>query len=148
VLRLVERERDASLLLLAVLPTSPTWSTTIASISERSFSDGALATPLSKAIARRTLGRVRKDSSGVSALEAWTRSLPMFKSHVGFCGVLFAADGEERVVITLWSERAAVETLERSPRYRNTAAATEEAGFLRPPQRVELFESTAPGPRA
>jgi heme-degrading monooxygenase HmoA len=68
------------------------------------------------------------------------RSLPMFSAHDGFCGVLFAADSDKRIVITLWTSRTAAEALERSPAYRDTVEAIEAAGFLRPPQQVELLD--------
>jgi heme-degrading monooxygenase HmoA len=71
------------------------------------------------------------------------RSLPMFKAHDGFCGVLFAADADERIVITLWTSRAAAEALGRSAVYRETVEAIEAAGFLRPPQHVELLDVPA-----
>jgi heme-degrading monooxygenase HmoA len=70
---------------------------------------------------------------------ALTRSLPMFKAHDGFCGVLFAADSDERIVITFWTSRAAAQALDRSPVYRETVQAIEAAGFLRPPQHLELL---------
>jgi|APPan5920702752_1055751.scaffolds.fasta_scaffold82812_1 heme-degrading monooxygenase HmoA len=71
---------------------------------------------------------------------ARVRSLPMFQRHNGFCGVLFAAAGADRVVITLWRDRAAAAALERSDDYRATVAALEATGFLRPPQTVELLD--------
>jgi hypothetical protein len=66
-------------------------------------------------------------------------SLPMFRRHAGFLGVLFAGTGAERAVITLWSGQAAAAALEESADYQATAQAIEAAGFLRPPQRVELL---------
>jgi heme-degrading monooxygenase HmoA len=74
---------------------------------------------------------------------ALERSLPMFKAHEGCCGVLFAADADERIVITLWTSRAAAEALDRSAVYRATVEAIEAAGFLRPPQHVELLDVPA-----
>jgi len=71
---------------------------------------------------------------------ARTRSLPMFERHDGFRGVLFATAGDERVVITLWRDREAATALERSSDYQATVGAIEAAGFLRPPQRVELLD--------
>jgi heme-degrading monooxygenase HmoA len=70
---------------------------------------------------------------------ARTRSLPMFERQDGFHGVLFATAGDERVVITLWRDRAAA-ALEQSSDYRATVRAIEAAGFLRPPQRIELLD--------
>lgn len=74
---------------------------------------------------------------------ARTRSLPMFRRHEGFRGVLFATSGHERVVITLWRDREAAAALERSSDYRATVRAIEATGFLRPPQRVELLDVQA-----
>jgi heme-degrading monooxygenase HmoA len=74
---------------------------------------------------------------------ALERSLPMFKSHDGFCGVLFAADADARIVITLWTSRAAAHALDRSAVYRETVQAIQAAGFLRPPQHVELLDVPA-----
>jgi heme-degrading monooxygenase HmoA len=71
---------------------------------------------------------------------ARTRSLPMFERHEGFLGVLFATAGDDRVVITLWRDREAVVALEHSSEYRATARAIQEAGFLRPPQRVDVLD--------
>jgi heme-degrading monooxygenase HmoA len=67
-------------------------------------------------------------------------SLPMFRRHNGFLGVLFAATGTEREVITLWSDRAAAAALDASPDYQETVRAIEATRFLRPPQRVELLD--------
>jgi heme-degrading monooxygenase HmoA len=74
---------------------------------------------------------------------AHTRSLPMFERHDGFRGVLFAAAGDERVVITLWQDREAASALEHSSDYQATVRAIQEAGFLRPPQHVELLDVRA-----
>jgi heme-degrading monooxygenase HmoA len=67
-------------------------------------------------------------------------SLPMFRRHDGFLGVLFAGTGAERMVITLWSDRAAAAALDASADYQATVRAIEATGFLRPPQRVELLD--------
>jgi heme-degrading monooxygenase HmoA len=71
---------------------------------------------------------------------ARTRSLPMFEHHDGFLGVFFATAGDERVVITLWRDGEAAAALEHSSDYRATVRAIQDAGFLRPPQRVELLD--------
>jgi heme-degrading monooxygenase HmoA len=64
----------------------------------------------------------------------------MFERHDGFLGVLFATGDDERVVITLWRDREAAAALEHSTDYQATVRAIQEAGFLRPPQRVELLD--------
>jgi heme-degrading monooxygenase HmoA len=86
--------------------------------------------------------RTRIDASRAAEYDdfAGTRSLPMFKRHDGFSGVLFAGDGDHRVVITLWRDRDAAAALERSPDYRATVRAIEATGFLRPPQQVEILD--------
>jgi hypothetical protein len=67
-------------------------------------------------------------------------SLPMFRRHNGFLGVLFAGTGAERAVITLWSDRAAAAALNASGDYHAIVRAIEATGFLRPPQQVELLD--------
>jgi heme-degrading monooxygenase HmoA len=86
--------------------------------------------------------RTGVDASRADEYEAFARerSLPMFKAHDGLCGVLFAADSDRRAVITLWTSRAAAQALNDSPQYRETVKAIEAAGFLRPPQHVELVD--------
>lgn len=71
---------------------------------------------------------------------ALTRSLPMFERHDGFRGVLFATSGEARVVITFWRDHDAAAALERSSDYLAMVEAIEAAGFLRPPQCLELLD--------
>lgn len=71
---------------------------------------------------------------------AHTRSLPMFERHDGFCGVIFATSSEERVVITFWRDHEAAAALERSSDYLTTVEAIQTAGYLRPPQRLEVLD--------
>jgi heme-degrading monooxygenase HmoA len=86
--------------------------------------------------------RTRLDESRAPEYEdfAQTVSLPMFRRHDGFGGVLFARSGGERVVITLWQDRAAAEALGESADYRATVEALEATGLLRPPQQIELLD--------
>jgi heme-degrading monooxygenase HmoA len=70
---------------------------------------------------------------------ARTVSLPMFRRHDGFGGVLFAKSGGVRMVITLWADRAAADALGESDDYRATVRAIEATGLLRPPQRIRLL---------
>jgi heme-degrading monooxygenase HmoA len=86
--------------------------------------------------------RTGLDESRAPEYEDFARniSLPMFRRHNGFLGVLFATGAGERVVITLWSDRAAVAALDASADYRATVRAIGASGFLRPPQRVELLD--------
>jgi heme-degrading monooxygenase HmoA len=67
-------------------------------------------------------------------------SLPMFRSHDGFLGVVFAERGDERVVITFWRDDAAVAALNNSPRYREAVQGIEATGFILGPSSVEVFE--------
>jgi heme-degrading monooxygenase HmoA len=71
---------------------------------------------------------------------AHSRSLPMFRAQPGFAGVLFAGQGSERVVITLWRDVAAAEALERSETYKATVAEIQATGFLRGDSSVEVLE--------
>jgi hypothetical protein len=71
---------------------------------------------------------------------ARSRSLPMFRAQPGFAGVLFAGQGGERSVITLWRDVSSAEALDRSETYKTTVAAIEATGFLRGASAVELLE--------
>jgi len=71
---------------------------------------------------------------------AHSRSLAMFRAQPGFAGVLFAARGAERVVITLWRDLAAAEALARSRTYKATVAELEATGLLRGDSAVEVLE--------
>lgn len=67
-------------------------------------------------------------------------SLPMFRRHNGFLGVVFAGTGTKRMVITLWSSPAAAAALDVSADYQATVRAIEATGFLRPPQRLVVLD--------
>jgi heme-degrading monooxygenase HmoA len=69
------------------------------------------------------------------------RSLPMFRAQPGFRGVLFTtAAGDRRAVISFWEDEAAVELLDRSASYRETAAALGSTGILQGEQTVEILD--------
>jgi heme-degrading monooxygenase HmoA len=70
------------------------------------------------------------------------RSLAMFQRREGCLGVLFTHAETGRAVISLWTDRAAVDRLESDREYQATVAAILEAGFLRSPQVVETFGAT------
>ncbi len=55
----------------------------------------------------------------------------MFRKQRGFLGVLFARSSSDCAVITLWEDRAAVESLKTSPTYQYTVAQIGATGFLR-----------------
>jgi heme-degrading monooxygenase HmoA len=86
--------------------------------------------------------RTGLDESRSAEYEDFARSisLPMFRRHNGFLGVLFAGTGAERMVITRWSDRAAAAALDASSGYQATVRAIEATGFLRPPQRVVVLD--------
>ena len=68
------------------------------------------------------------------------QSLPMFRAHHGFEGHLFGRQGADCVVITLWQDNAAADALEASPRYRDTVARINAAGFLTGRSQVDRFQ--------
>ena len=89
------------------------------------------------------------DEARASEYDAFARerSLPMFHRQDGLLGVLLVApEAGRRVVLTVWEDAAAVERLEVSADYGRTVQAVLDAGFLRAPQRVDVFE--LPGLRA
>jgi hypothetical protein len=64
----------------------------------------------------------------------------LFRAQPGFAGVLFAAQGAKRAVISLWDSLAAAEALDHSATYTATVAALEATGFLRGDSAVEVLE--------
>lgn len=74
---------------------------------------------------------------------AQAKSLPMFREQPGFAGVLFAANGPDRAVITLWQDAESARRLDQSQTYTSTVAEIEAAGFLRGESTVEVFEVEA-----
>jgi heme-degrading monooxygenase HmoA len=69
------------------------------------------------------------------------RSLSMFREQHGFIGVLFMRETADRAaVLTFWEDEKAVEELEVSPLYRQTAEAILGSGLLAKEQTVEVFE--------
>jgi len=90
---------------------------------------------------------VRIWSTGIDELRAaeyerfaLERSLPMFRRRPGCLGALLVRGREGRAVITLWEDAAAVARLEHDPEYEATVEAILAAGFLRPPQLIEIME--------
>src|SRR5438128_254618 len=68
------------------------------------------------------------------------QSLPMFRAHRGFIGVVFGETEDERIVITFWASREAAAALDASPLYRETVERIEATGFVVGPSTVEIFE--------
>ena len=77
---------------------------------------------------------------------ARTISLPMFRRHHGFLGVLFTGTGAERAVITLWSYQPAAVALDASADYQATVRAIEATDFLDCPSGSNYSTFTAHGP--
>jgi heme-degrading monooxygenase HmoA len=67
------------------------------------------------------------------------QSLPMFRAHRGFNGLLFGRHGADCIVITLWEDDVAADALEDSPRYRETVARIGTTGFLIGQSQIERF---------
>ena len=85
--------------------------------------------------------RARIDSSRAGEYLSFAneQSLPMFRGHAGFLGVIFAARGAERLVLTVWRDMEAVRALDASPRYSATVADIEASGFLDSASPVEVY---------
>lgn len=67
-------------------------------------------------------------------------SLPMFRSHEGFLGVVFAEAGPERFVVTFWRDAASVDKLNYSARYRETVRRIEQTRLLIGTSSVDCYE--------
>jgi heme-degrading monooxygenase HmoA len=67
------------------------------------------------------------------------RSLPMLRRQPGFRAAFFVRTADGRAAITFWQDLAAAEALMVSKDYLETVEAILAAGFLRPPQSVELL---------
>jgi heme-degrading monooxygenase HmoA len=67
------------------------------------------------------------------------RSLRMFRRQDGFRAAFFVRTATGRATITLWRDLQAAQALAASPDYLETVEAILAAGFLRPPQTVELL---------
>jgi heme-degrading monooxygenase HmoA len=87
------------------------------------------------------LWRTQVDATRAAEYERFAaeESLPMFRAHQGFSGLLFGRRGNDCVVITLWEDDAAADALEVSPRYRDTVARISATGFLVGKSQVERF---------
>jgi len=85
--------------------------------------------------------RTGLDESRAEEYDAFAadRSLPMFQRQPGCRAVFFARTADGRAAITLWRDLAAAEALTSSQDYLDTVEAIRAAGFLRPPQSVELL---------
>ena len=69
------------------------------------------------------------------------RCLPMLRRQPGLLGVLFLRESGDRAAsVTIWEHGGAVEALESSPSYRETARELAESGLLAGERSVEAFE--------
>jgi heme-degrading monooxygenase HmoA len=86
--------------------------------------------------------RTQIDQERATEYEAFAaqQSLPMFRSHPGFVGLLFGRNGSDCVVVTVWEDEAAADALESSPAYLRKVARISAAGFLRGDSIVERFD--------
>jgi heme-degrading monooxygenase HmoA len=91
-------------------------------------------------IARIWRTRIKPDRAEDYRFFANEVSLPMFRAHHGFVGVIFGEAGDERAVITLWESQAAVDAFNASPLYVETVARIEASGFIVGPSKTEVFE--------
>ncbi len=86
--------------------------------------------------------RARVDDARASEYERFAEeaSLPMFKEQHGFRGSLFGRSGEECVVVTVWDDDAAADSLDASPSYSKTVSSIRAAGFISVELGVERFD--------
>ena len=72
------------------------------------------------------------DPSRRDELDAFANdvSKPMLRRQPGNLGVIFAADGDEWLTITLWEDEPAIAGLDTSADYQDTVAKILAAGFL------------------
>lgn len=72
---------------------------------------------------------------------AHDRSLPMFQSHEGCLGVLFAGGSDDGfLTVTLWPDADAITDLERSESYRAVVAEIMTSGLLAGEQTTQVLE--------
>jgi len=71
-----------------------------------------------------------------------SRSRPMFAALPGCLGAIFFGTGDTRSVLSLWSEQASIDALERSPLYTRTVQSFLATGALAEPQTTTVHEVT------
>jgi len=72
------------------------------------------------------------------------RCLPMLRRQLGFLGVLFVRQAEDRAAsLAIWEDTGAVDALASSPSYRRTARELAESGLLAGERSEEVFEVEA-----
>jgi hypothetical protein len=104
--------------------------------SRRTLKGGWRETRMIARIWRTGLDESRADEYDAFSVE---KSLPMFQRQPGLRAVFFVRTNDGRAAITLWQDLASAEALATSQDYLDTVDAILAAGFLRPPQAVELL---------
>ncbi len=86
--------------------------------------------------------RTQVESARLAEYEkfAQEQSLPMFQQQRGFLGVFFLREHQDCLVLSLWTDRAAVEALATSATYQGTVHRLYDTGLLLGQQQVELFD--------
>ena len=86
--------------------------------------------------------RARVDAARAAEYERFARevSLPMFRDQPGFRGSLFGRSGAECVVVTVWDDSGAADSLDVSARYVETVSRIRAAGFMSVEFGAERFE--------
>lgn len=73
---------------------------------------------------------------------AHSRSRPMFAELPGCLGAVFFGTGDTRFVLSLWSDQASLDALERNPLYTGTVQSFLATGALAEPQTTLVHEVT------
>lgn len=71
-----------------------------------------------------------------------SRSRPMFAALPGCLGAVFFGTGDTRFVLSLWSDQASIDALERNPLYTRTVQSFLATGALAEPQTTLVQEVT------
>lgn len=82
------------------------------------------------------------DEALASGYETFARekSLPMFRSQPGYCGVFMLRRGGACIVLSLWRDIVSIQTLAQSETYIQTVKEIMEGGFLQDGQSLETFD--------
>jgi heme-degrading monooxygenase HmoA len=85
--------------------------------------------------------RARVDGPRVGEYERFAReaSLPMFRDQPGFRGSLFGRSGDDCVVVTIWEDDEAADSLDVSRSYLETVSRLRAEGFISAELGVERF---------
>jgi heme-degrading monooxygenase HmoA len=85
--------------------------------------------------------RARVDGARAAEYERFAQeaSLPMFQKQPGFQGSLFGRSGDDCVVVTVWDDDEAADSLDVSPSYLETVSQIRATGFVSVELGVERF---------